>query len=74
MIELNCLNDYCPIPLLKLKEIEHSIKDGEKIRLVTDHSCVCESITDYCKQKKYNINIVEPMNGIWEIEINKSIY
>ncbi|MFA0814239.1 MAG: sulfurtransferase TusA family protein [Anaerofustis sp.] len=71
MIELNCLSDYCPIPLMKLQGIEQSVKDGEQIRLITDHSCVCESITDYCKRKHYHANIVEPMNGIWEIEISK---
>ena len=42
---------------------------GGQLKLVTDHSCVVESISDYCRKQKLQIHVVEPMNGIWELYI-----
>ena len=42
---------------------------GGQLKLVTDHSCVVESISGYCKKQKLQIHIEEPMNGIWELYI-----
>lgn len=69
MEELNCLGDMCPIPILKLKQCQHIKEHGGQLKLITDHSCVVESITNYCVQKKLRIHVVEPMNGIWELYI-----
>jgi TusA-related sulfurtransferase len=71
MLELDCLGDMCPIPLMKLKQCESLTRKGDQVRLVTDHSCVLESITDYCDKKGLQIYVAEPMNGIWEITIEK---
>ena len=38
MLELDCLGDMCPIPILKLKQCEGLTKKGEQVRLITDHS------------------------------------
>ena len=46
-------------------------KKGEQVKLITDHSCVLESITEYCNKKGFLMSILEPMNGIWEITIEK---
>ena len=56
MHEIDCLGDMCPIPIMKLK-------------LVTDHSCVVESIGSYCRKMHLKMETVEPMNGIWELYI-----
>lgn len=69
MIELDCLGDMCPIPILKLKQCQQIKEKGGQLLLVTDHSCVVESITDYCKKQKLKLEVVEPMNGIWELYI-----
>ena len=71
MHEMDCLGDMCPVPLMKIKECKQLKIKGESVRLITDHSCVCESITQYCKNLKLQIEIIEPMNGIWEITITK---
>lgn len=72
MYEMDCLGDMCPIPLMKLKQCEHLANRGDCVLLVTDHGCVCESITGYCQKKGLSIAIVEPMNGIWEMTITKN--
>ena len=43
MVELDCLGDMCPIPMLNLKQCK-MLKEGEQIKLVTDHSCRYHSI------------------------------
>lgn len=71
MKELNCLGDMCPVPIMKLQRCEE-LKTGEKIKLVTDHSCVVESVGGYCEKRGLFCNIVEPMNGVWELYIKKN--
>jgi len=60
----------CPLPLLKLQQCKELSKKGETIKLVTDHSCSVESITEFCQKNNLNIEITEPMNGIWELFIS----
>ena len=73
MVEINCLGDMCPIPVLKLKDKLKTLGDKDSIILTTDHSCVLESIQDVIKRKKgYKVSFEEVANGIWEIEIKKS--
>ncbi len=68
---INCLGDMCPIPLMKLKECKALKAKGDTVMLVTDHSCSVESITDFCKKNGLGLSVVEPMNGIWELTIEK---
>lgn len=70
MENLNCLGDMCPVPLLKLKECKALTARGEVVKLVTDHSCSVESITEYCKKQNLRLTVTEPMNGIWELFIS----
>ena len=70
MENINCLGDMCPLPLLKLQQCKELSKKGETIKLVTDHSCSVESITEFCQKNNLNIEITEPMNGIWELFIS----
>lgn len=70
MIDIDCLGDFCPVPLLKFKKHQSEINKDITIKLVTDHSCVCESIKTYCKTLKYHVEIEEPINGVWELYIS----
>lgn len=69
MRELNCLGDFCPVPLMKLTRLL-SLQEGESVKLITDHSCVCESVTEYCKKIGLPLSVVEPINGVWEMFVN----
>ncbi|MGL5437555.1 MAG: sulfurtransferase TusA family protein [Lachnospiraceae bacterium] len=69
MYELDCLGDMCPIPIMKLMQCRQIKEKGGQLILITDHSCVVESITGYCTKMKLDIHIKEPINGIWELYI-----
>lgn len=68
---IDCLGDYCPIPILKINKHLKEIPKGEAFMVVTDHSCVFQSIQEYCKKTKLEINVDEIINGVWEITIIK---
>lgn len=68
MIELDCMGDMCPLPLMRLKKAVGE-SNGEEILLISDHSCTFRSITEYCKTKHYSFTYQEVMNGVWEILI-----
>lgn len=72
IVELNCLGDICPVPIMKLMNYEKQLSIGGEIMLVTDHSCTAESVKKYCHSKKLMLEIVEPINGVWEMYIYKS--
>lgn len=69
--QVDCLGDMCPVPIMKLMKHEKELSKGVKIMLVTDHSCTAESVKNYCQTKKLELQIVEPINGIWEMYIYK---
>ena len=71
MKKIDCCGEYCPIPLLKIKKELDGLKVNEPLMMVTDHSCVVESINDYFKQRAFNFKIEEVINGVWEITIMK---
>lgn len=73
MQKINCFGDFCPIPLLKAKKIADTLNSNESFVLVTDHSCVLESINDYFTDKSYSLKVLEAINGVWEITITKLI-
>lgn len=69
--KIDCLGEMCPLPILKLKDALKKLKNGDSIKLVTDHSCVLANITDYLKHKKLKVEVDEVINGVWEIYIEK---
>ncbi|WP_432407792.1 sulfurtransferase TusA family protein [Wukongibacter sp. M2B1] len=71
MKTLDCLGDICPIPIVKIKKELQTMKSQESIKVVTDHSCVANSILDHYKNKKVSIQTEEVINGVWEIIITK---
>jgi len=71
--KINCFGDICPVPLLKaIKSIKY-IPDGESTMIVTDHSCVTESLSEYFDPLHYVVQIDEVLNGVWEITIHKKL-
>lgn len=69
MIEIDCLGEICPVPVMMLKKHHQAICRGEKVLLVTDHSCARNSITEYCNKVSLRCTIQEVVNGVWEISI-----
>ena len=71
MNKINCFGDYCPAPLLKAKSAIKDLSVGESFMLVSDHSCVVESLADYFDKRAYQLGVDEVINGVWEITITK---
>jgi tRNA 2-thiouridine synthesizing protein A len=71
MNTIDCLGDMCPIPILKIQKELKKTKNGVSIKVITDHSCVAESIKNHYSNKNHSFEIDEVMNGIWEIIITK---
>ncbi len=69
MHRLECLGDMCPLPLMKLMQCRDILSRGERVLLVTDHSCTCESVLSYCRAQKIDARVEEPISGIWEITL-----
>ena len=68
---LNCLGDFCPVPLLNAVEAARKLAPGESFMLVTDHSCVLESLREHFISRRYDLSIEEVLNGVWEVTISK---
>ena len=69
--EIDCLGEMCPIPVLRIKKALPALKSNDSIKVITDHSCVLQSIQDHFNEKGLLIVSDEVMNGIWEITITK---
>lgn len=67
--ELDCFGEICPVPVLRIKKELQSMKSGETLKVISDHSCVVESVTDNFKRAKVKIENEEVINGVWEIFI-----
>jgi len=70
VIEIDCLGDICPLPIMKFQNIETFLKEGNEIKIITDHSCAAENVINYCKLHHYKLRIEEPISGVWEIFVN----
>ena len=72
MIEIDCLGDMCPVPILKLKDAIKTASANQTIKLITDNSCVLENIKDILQKSPYTFYFDEVITGVWEIfvEIN----
>ncbi len=67
---IDCLGDMCPLPILKTQKELKKIDKGQTLKIITDHSCVLESLSS--KFKNHQIRSEEVINGVWEIFLTKS--
>lgn len=73
MEKLDCFGDFCPVPLLKAKDKVAKLAPGDSFTMVTDHSCVVESIDEYFSIRDFDLEVDEVINGVWEITIKKNM-
>ncbi len=69
-MDVDCVGDICPVPVVKAKLNFKKINVGESITIITDHSCSAQSLKDAFKGIKCSINVQEE-DGIWFITIEK---
>ncbi len=70
--EIDCLGEICPIPVLRIKKALKSMKPNDTVKVVTDHSCVLQSILNTFEKKSLILEYEEVINGVWEIFITKN--
>jgi tRNA 2-thiouridine synthesizing protein A len=70
MVKIDCLGDMCPVPVMRLKMVIDSLKNGEECMVVTDHSCTISNIKAFCKANNLNYDTEEVINGVWEVTIS----
>jgi TusA-related sulfurtransferase len=58
---------------MKVQKKIKAIKEGEKVILVTDHSCSVVAVKDFCKTHHFECQPIEVMRSVWEIEITCTI-
>ena len=55
MIELDTRGFLCPLPVLKLRKLIKSIKQKDKIKLITDDPAAIVDIPHFCKEQGHQI-------------------
>lgn len=71
MKEINCLGEICPVPVIKTQQQLKSTKARESFKVITDHGCTVEELSNFLKNKKVIFEIEEVINGVWEIVVTK---
>lgn len=69
--KINCLGDFCPIPAIKAKMEYKNMDIGDKIMVISDHSCAPTNIADLMAEYDCTVDITEAMPGIYEIIIER---
>jgi TusA-related sulfurtransferase len=71
MITLDCLGDICPVPVMRLRVALQGLPANGEVLLITDHSCVPESVKDFCRSGKLAFSADEVINGVWELRVSR---
>ncbi|HMM19737.1 MAG TPA: sulfurtransferase TusA family protein [Selenomonadales bacterium] len=66
---IDALGDFCPIPNLKVQKALSQTKAGDRIVLLTDHSCTVTTIKEEMRRRRLVPKVEEVENGIWRITI-----
>lgn len=62
--KIDCFGDICPVPLIKLERALKNTTPGDTVTLVTDHSCVPESIIDKFGKQCLHIETEEDRKSV----------
>lgn len=68
---LDCLGDFCPVPVLKTKAAIGGLAPGESVRVLVDHSCALQNIREVVPEDLFALSWEEVANGVWEITITR---
>ena len=55
MIELDTRGLLCPLPVLKLRKSINSIKQKEKIKLITDDPAAVVDVPHFCNEQGHHL-------------------
>lgn len=64
---IDALGDFCPIPMIKFQAALAEAGAGDKITLISDHSCTVTTLKQETRKKRVKLEVEEIENGIWKI-------
>ena len=70
-VELDCLGEACPIPLVKAEKKIKELEPGDVLIVQIDHSCAMKNLPEWARKEGHNVEIEEIDDGEWEIIIEK---
>ena len=63
LIELDATGLLCPLPVLKLQKMIKSIKEKERIKLITDDPAAVIDVPHFCNEQGHNLVEILGQNG-----------
>ena len=70
-IELDCMGEACPIPIVKSEKKLADMKIGDVLIVLIDHSCAMKNVPEWARKEGHNVEIEEVDDGEWEVIIEK---
>ena len=70
-VELDCLGEACPIPLVKAEKKLEELDIGDILIVKIDHSCAMKNLPEWARKEEHNVEIEEVDDGEWEVVIEK---
>jgi len=71
-VELDCLGEACPIPLIKAEKAIAKLDSGDILIVLLDHSCAMKNVPEWARKQGHNVEIEEVDDGEWECFIEKA--
>ena len=63
MIELDATGLLCPLPVLKLRKMIKSIKEKDRIKLITDDPAAVVDVPHFCNEQGHHLIEISVQNG-----------
>lgn len=70
-IELDCMGEACPVPLVKAEKQLDKMNVGDILIVQIDHSCAMKNVPEWARNQGHNVEIDEVDDGEWEVIIEK---
>lgn len=70
-VELDCMGDACPIPIVKSEKALEGMDIGDVLIVQIDHSCAMKNVPEWAREQGHNVEIEELDDGEWEVIIEK---
>jgi TusA-related sulfurtransferase len=71
-VELDCMGEACPIPLIKAEKALEKMDAGDILIIAIDHSCAMKNVPEWARKQGHNVEIEEVDDGEWECVIEKA--
>jgi len=71
VIELDCIGDICPMPVIKAKKELESIKEGSLIIMV-DNEIAAQNLEKLAKEKACAYEVLKDRDGFYRVSLHKN--